>query len=212
MQRNTARATTRMVSNLVYNEKSLSTNQNLGFNVQFGGIGPLSGHGGGVGELSLLPFLAVDSPVCGSSKTPPPFGSLGFEGLLSSLDSGSFGLCVTGAQLPLASNAVFSGHVCVDGGGATPEGGDAIVLVSSLPLLKILHFSNSPVSVLTSHHSQYRSLLFVSVQQQVAIFDSPCGPWFTQPLSLQKPYCGLSKHNEGPRAEDNWTNIVDSEL
>jgi hypothetical protein len=30
---------------------------------------------------------------------------------------------VTGAQLPLASNAVFSGHVCVDGGGARPEGG-----------------------------------------------------------------------------------------
>jgi hypothetical protein len=41
--------------------------QNLGFNVQFGGIGELSsGHAGGVGELSLLPpFLVADCP-------PPP--------------------------------------------------------------------------------------------------------------------------------------------
>jgi hypothetical protein len=42
--------------------------QNFGFSVQFGGIGELSvGHGGGVGELSLLllPFLAVNS-------CPPP--------------------------------------------------------------------------------------------------------------------------------------------
>ena len=40
-----------------------TTNQNLGFSVQFGGIGPLSGHAGGVGELSLLlPFLTVNPP------------------------------------------------------------------------------------------------------------------------------------------------------
>jgi hypothetical protein len=60
--------------------------QNFGFSVQFGGIGELSvGHGGGVGEFSLLfRFLAVNSsPLCGSSPMMLPFGSLGFEGLLS---------------------------------------------------------------------------------------------------------------------------------
>ena len=31
-------------------------NQNLGFNVQSGRIGPLTGHAGGIGELSLLPI------------------------------------------------------------------------------------------------------------------------------------------------------------
>jgi hypothetical protein len=67
--------------------------QNFGFSVQFGGIGELSvGHGGGVGELSLLfRFLAVNSsPLCGSSPKILPFGSLGFVGLLllSSLDGG----------------------------------------------------------------------------------------------------------------------------
>jgi hypothetical protein len=65
--------------------------QNFGFNVQFGGIGELSvGHGGGVGELSLLFFfLAVNSsPLCGSSPMVLPFGSLGLEGLLSLVDDG----------------------------------------------------------------------------------------------------------------------------
>lgn len=54
---------------VLYNVVCLSfIDQNFGFNVQFGGIGPLSGHAGGVGELSLLlllPFLDADSP-------PPP--------------------------------------------------------------------------------------------------------------------------------------------
>jgi hypothetical protein len=35
-------------------------------------------------------------------------------------------------------------------GGATPEGGGAVTLLSDLPLLEIsVQFSNSPVSVLT---------------------------------------------------------------
>jgi hypothetical protein len=48
--------------------------QNLGFSVQFGGIGELSsGHAGGVGELPLLPpFLVADSPppICPRRSLP----------------------------------------------------------------------------------------------------------------------------------------------
>ena len=55
-------------------------------------MGPLSGHAGGVGELSLLVFffLAVNScPLCGSSPKISPFGSLCFKGLLLSEGGGS---------------------------------------------------------------------------------------------------------------------------
>lgn len=50
------------------------------------------GHGGGVGELSLLFFfLAVNSSLlCGSSPMVLPFGSLGLEDLLSLVDDGGF--------------------------------------------------------------------------------------------------------------------------
>ena len=112
------------------------------------------GHGGGVGELSLLFFfLAVNSsPLCGSSPMMSPFGSLCLEGLFSSVDGGCIvprsvdsGSFVRGIQLPLAPNIVFSGHVSVvdgDGSGAT-RGGDVSV-PSTPPPLKLLVLEQFP--------------------------------------------------------------------
>ena len=85
---------------------------------------------GGTMQIEAL-LIANSCPPRRSS----PFGSLGFVGLLlSSLDGGCvvvpwsvddgdcFGVSVIGAQSPLASNTVFSGHVVVDGGGAVSLG------------------------------------------------------------------------------------------
>lgn len=99
---------------------------------------PWSVNGGGVNvslPLWCLEGLLLLSPLGGGllspfNRDPPNWPLWCFVSVLSlvggSVVPWSVGPWVKGAQLPLASNTVFSGHVFVDGGGATPEGGGAV--------------------------------------------------------------------------------------
>jgi hypothetical protein len=125
----------------------------LGFSVQPGGIGPLSWHAGGVGELSvLLPSLlfADDPPICPRSLDLWWWWWSGWDGLFDvdpprvfELIDGDCGFWVVvvvggeeGGHLPLASGVKPLRHIAVvccrdgngdvDGGGIKFEGGGGV--------------------------------------------------------------------------------------